>query len=435
MDAGRHPLIDVVTNAEVIGCEGEPGDFHVRVRKNPRYVREDLCVACGLCTDVCPVAVSDNGFDSRMKARKAIYRPFPQSVPACFLIDHPQTAPCKATCPIGQDVQGYLALVGVGKLQEAHALIRRTSALPGVCGRVCYHPCEENCRRAAVDEPLAVKHVKRFILENTSIPEDLFTPEEQTGKRIAIVGSGPAGLAAAHDLALRGHEAVVFEREAEPGGMLRLGIPAYRLPRDVLDSDIDVIRRLGVQFRTNVLVDAAVIEDLRKEYDAVFVATGAHRSVGLNVPNDDAHGVMQGIEFLRKVNLGERVEVGRRVAIVGGGNTAIDAARTALRTGADNVLIYYRRSRSEMPADDEEIQALAEEGIGIEFLVAPTKIIVDGGQTTGIELQRMELGEPDDSGRRRPVSIPGSESVVDADTVILAIGQKPEIDFARGSRV
>ena len=435
MDAGRHPLIDLVTNAEVIGCEGEPGDFHLQVRKNPRYVREDLCVACGLCTEPCPVAVTDADFDSRMKPRKAIYRPFPQSVPACYLIDHPQKAPCKVTCPIGQDVQGYLALVSAGKLPEAHALIRRTSALPGVCGRVCYHPCEENCQRAAVDEPLAIKHVKRFILENTPVPVDLFKVEERTGKRVAIVGSGPAGLTAAHDLALRGYDVVVFEREAEPGGMLRVGIPAYRLPRSVLDRDIDVIRQLRVQFRTNARIDAAALGELRKEYDAVFVATGAHKSVGLNVPNDDARGVVQGIEFLRRVNLAENVEVGRRVAVIGGGNTAIDAARTALRTGADSVVIYYRRSRAEMPAADEEIQALRDEGIGIEFLVAPTKIVVDGGRTTAIELQRMELGEPDASGRRRPVPIPGSEALVDADTVILAIGQKPEVEFVRESGV
>ena len=431
MDAGRHPLIEVITNAEVVGCEGQAGDFRVRVRKNPRFVHEDICVACGLCVEICPVEVRSRDFDSNLKPTKAIYRPFPQSVPAAFLIDHPRTAPCKEACPIEQDVQGYLALVAVGKFREAHALIRRTSALPGVCGRVCYHPCEENCRRVAVDDSLAIKHIKRFVLEETPVPEELLETAEDTGKTVAIVGSGPAGLAAAHDLALRGHEVVVYEREAELGGMLRVGIPAYRLPRLVLASDIDVISKLGVQFHTNVVVDAKAIASFREKHDAVFLATGAHDAMTATLPNDDARGVHRGIEFLRKLNLGEKVEVGRRVAVIGGGNTAIDAARTALRAGAEKVSIYYRRSRSEMPASDEEVEALTEEGIQIDFLVAPIGIVAEDGTVTGIELQQMELGEPDASGRRRPVPVAGSESVVDVDTVILAIGQKPEADLMR----
>jgi heterodisulfide reductase subunit A-like polyferredoxin len=431
MDAGRHPLIEVITNAEVVGCEGQAGDFCVRVRKNPRFIHEDICVACGLCVEGCPVEVRNRNFDSNLKPTKAIYRPFPQSVPAAYLIDHPRTAPCKDACPIEQDVQGYLALVAAGKFREAHALIRRTSALPGVCGSVCYHPCEENCRRAAVDDSLAIKHIKRFVLEQTPVPEELLEVAERTGKRVAVVGSGPGGLAAAHDLRLRGHDVVVYEREAELGGMLRVGIPAYRLPRKVLDSDIDVIRRLGVEFRTNVDVDAQAIADFREQHDAVLLAIGAHDPMTATLPGDDARGVLRGIEFLRKLNLGETVEVGRRVAVIGGGNTAIDAARSVLRAGAETVSIYYRRSRSEMPASDEEVEALIAEGIEIDFLVAPTGILAGDGTVTGIELQRMELGEPDDSGRRRPVPVAGSEFVVDIDTVILAVGQKPEAGVMR----
>jgi heterodisulfide reductase subunit A-like polyferredoxin len=435
MDAGRHPLIEVITNAEVVGCEGTAGEFRVRVRKNPRFVREDLCVACGLCVDKCLVEVNSRDFDSTVKSSKAIYRPFPQSVPAAYLIDHPQTASCKEACPIHQDVQGYLALAAAGKLEEAHALIRRTSALPGVCGRVCYHPCEENCRRSAVDDSLAIKDIKRFVLESTELPEGLLEAGENTGKRVAIVGSGPAGLTAAHDLALRGHEVVVYEREAELGGMLRVGIPAYRLPRHVLEADIDMIRRLGVEFETGVDVDAQAIEKLREEHDAVFLATGAHDPMVATIPNDDVQGVLRGTEFLRRINLSEEVELGRRVAVIGGGNTAIDAARTALRAGAETVSIYYRRSRDEMPASDEEVEALIAEGITIDFLVAPTRVVADDSKVAGLEIQRMELGDEDASGRRRPVPIEGSETVVDLDTVILAVGQKPELGPIRDSGI
>ncbi len=429
MDAGRHPLIDVVTMSQVVGCEGSAGDFRVRVKRRPRYVKEELCVACGQCAQACPVAVDGADFDSMMKARRAIYRPFPQSVPACYLIDHSGTPPCKLTCPIGQDVQGYLALIAAGRPEQAHALIRRTSALPSVCGRVCFHPCEGGCRRAYIDEPLAVKNLKRFALEGTPVPESLFERPDATGKTVAIVGSGPAGLAAAHDLAQKGHGVVVLEREAELGGMLRVGIPSYRLPRDVLDADIDVIRRMGVEFRTGVAVDAAALAGLKAEHDAVFVATGAHKSVTPGLPGDHAEGVFQGLEFLRRHNLGDTPAIGSRVAVIGGGNTAIDAARTARRVGADEVVVYYRRSRAEMPADHEEVEALQAEGIRIEFLVAPTRVLAAEGRVTGLELQRMELGEADASGRRRPVPIPGSETEVPADALMLAIGQLPDSDI------
>jgi heterodisulfide reductase subunit A-like polyferredoxin len=433
MDAGRHPLIEVLTNTEVSACEGEVGDFKVTLRRNPRFVDEEACVACGECSTVCPVEVRDQEFDSKMTPRKAIYRPFPQSVPAAFLIDHPNEAPCKLTCPVGQDVPGYLALVTTGKTKEALALIRSTNPLPGVCGRVCYHPCEDQCRRAFVDDPLAVKSIKRFVTENTPVSEDLLVQGKPTGRRVAVVGSGPAGLAAAHELALCGHGVVVFERAGELGGMLRLGIPAFRLPRTVLDADIEVIRNLGVDFRVNEEIDVDSLQQIQDEFDAVFLATGAHRSIALDTPGSDVEGVWAGIEFLRSVNLRQSTKIGQRVAVIGGGNTAVDTARTAVRLGAKTVCMYYRRSRSEMPADEQELLALGEEGIDIEFLVAPTKVLSQDGRVSGIEMQKMELGERGPDGRRQPFPIDGSEFTESVDTVILAIGQKPETELLKAS--
>ncbi len=432
VQVGRHPNVELLTDASIESVNGYVGNFKVSVKQKSRFVDTAKCTGCGECTAVCPVE-TPHQFEEGLSRRKAIYRNFPQAVPGSFLIDHPETAPCQAACPIGQDVQGYLALTAEGKLDEAHALIRRTSALPAVCGRVCYHPCESSCKRSAVDDPVAVRHVKRFVLDNSPVPSDLLRPAARTGKLVAIVGSGPAGLAAAHSLALRGHDVMVYERAEQLGGMLRLGIPAYRLPREVLDADIDVIRQLGVSFKTGVDIDGVGLDRLREQYDAVYLATGAHKPAASRVKNDKAQGVVHGIEMLRRANLGEEIDLGPRVAVIGGGNTAIDAARTALRLGASDVRIIYRRSREQMPADDEEVAALEAEGIGIEFLTAPIAVRSKNGRMVGLKLQKMELGEPDDSGRRRPVPVAGSEYVVGFDTALMAIGQKPDTEYA-GSR-
>ena len=437
VQVARHPNIKLLTGARVEAVSGFVGNYDVTIRQKARFVDEEKCTACGECEQVCPVSVPDP-FEEGMTTRKAIYRNFPEAVPAAFAIDHPQTAPCKMTCPIGQDVQGYLALVREGRLNEAHALIRRTNPLPSVCGRVCYRPCEEGCRRALVDDSVAVRAIKRFVLNRTSIPAEAWATAPRTGLVVAIVGSGPAGLTAAHDLARAGHTVQIYERDERPGGMLRVGIPAFRLPRDVLERDLEVIRRMGVVIETGVAINAERLQTLREEFDAVFIATGAHAPMKMGIQGEELEGVLAGVRFLRRVNTGERVELGERVAVIGGGNTAIDAARVAARLGA-TVKVLYRRSREEMPASDEEIEALLSEGIEIRFLIAPRRFIGANGRVRGIELVETKLGEPDESGRRRPEPVPATEHIQFFDNVIPAVSQtvqyhhlaSPEIELTR----
>ncbi len=336
-------------------------------------------------------------------------------------------APCQIACPAGIDIQGYLALIARGAYTEAVHLIKERLPLPGIIGRVCPHPCETACRRNIVDDPLPICALKRYAADHS---ED-YIPEikSPSGFKVAVVGSGPAGLSAAYYLAEEGHSVTIFEALPKSGGMLRYGIPDYRLPQDVLDEEVESILRMGVELKTGTALGKDfTIESLFSEgFDAVFLGIGAHKSSTMRVEGEDLEGVLPGTDFLRSVVTGKPMELGKKVVVIGGGNTAIDAARTALRLGTEEVTIVYRRSRAEMPATDWEVDEAEEEGIKLHFLAAPVKIYGENGKAGSVECVKMELGEPDESGRRRPVPIEGSEFTLEISAIIAAIGQKPEL--------
>jgi heterodisulfide reductase subunit A len=426
-DVPRNPNITLLTCTQVETVEGGAGDFHVTLERQPRYVDESICTGCGLCTDACPVTMP-NAFNAGLDSHKAIYRVFPQAVPAAFVIEK-HASPCKSTCPAHIPVQGYIALIAQGKFREALQRVRDAGVpFVGTLGRVCYHPCETECKRADWDEAVSVCALKRFAYDagaNHDKPEPAPVKYEE---RVAVVGAGPAGLTTAYELARRGYKATVFDALPAPGGMLAAGIPEYRLPREVLNHEIEYICALGVELKMNTPIGrdgGPSLDDLRRDYQAVFLAVGAHGSSRLGVPGEDLPGVFQAVPFLRHLNMGHEANIGKRVAVIGGGNSAVDAARCALRLGAE-VQLVYRRSRLEMPAAAWEVSAAEAEGVKLTLLAAPTKVLEKDGHVIGIQCIRMELGEPDASGRRRPVPIPGSEYTLEVDTVIAAIGQNVE---------
>ena len=300
--------------------------------------------------------------------------------------------------------------------------------LPGVLGRICPHECENACRRCEVDEPIAIRDLKRLAADQYDARKIKITCAPDTGKRTAIIGSGPAGLSCAYHLARKGIKSTIFEGLSKPGGMLRVGIPDHRLPPEILDKDIEVITGLGVEIKLNTALgkDFTIDSLLADGFDAVFLALGAHKGIGLGIPGEDIDNVRQGVDFLRELNLTGTTRVGKQVAIIGGGNVAIDVARSAVRLGAEKVTILYRRTREEMPAWEEEIVAAEAEGVDIVYLSAPLEVLSRDGVITGLKCLGMKLGEPDTSGRRRPVPIPGSEHDIGIDQLILAIGQSPD---------
>ncbi len=433
LEVKAHPNIEILTRTEVLSLEGEEGNFTLRIRSHPRFVDESRCTACGQCTRVCPIAVPDR-FNQELVERRAVYRHFPQAVPSAYAVDKRGMAPCKAACPAGISIEGFIALIRQGLYDEALRLIKRDNPLAATCGHICPHPCETACYRGLQDDPIAIEKLKRFVADRDLFSETPYVPEKKpsTGKRVAVVG---AGLTAAYYLAVEGHEVVVFEAMEKPGGLLRYGIPSFRLDRAVVDREIEVIERLGVVFRTGMAWGRDfTLATLREEgFDAILVAVGAQQPIALGIPGEHLPQVYHGISFLRAVSRGEPFAVGKRVVVIGGGSVAIDVALTARRLGAEEVRILYRRSEAEMPVVWEDLEEVKEEGIAIEYLTGCIEILGDDREgVRGVRCIRMRLGEPDESGRRRPIPCEDGIFEMEADTVFSAIGQQANLTVIEG---
>ncbi|NNF99054.1 MAG: FAD-dependent oxidoreductase [Desulfobacteraceae bacterium] len=429
VEAGRHLNIELHTHTKVKGIAGTPGNFKVTLRKEARFIDVDKCTACGECAKVCPVDVP-NAFDEGLRDRKAAFKLYPQAMPSAYAIEKKGTAPCKAACPVNPSIQGMVALVGQGKFKEAFDLFRQEHPFPAVCGRVCHQPCETACTRDQVDQAISIRGIHRFLADWAKENKVSFVPEKAApnNEKVCVIGAGPAGLSCAYFLAIAGYSVTIFDKYPVLGGMLTVGIPSYRLPRDIIEWEIQVLRDLGVEFKTGVEIGKdTTIGALRKQgFKAFFTAIGSQECKAMGIEGEDLAGVFAGVDFLRQVNLGERVKLGDRVAVIGGGNVAMDSVRTALRTGSKKAFIVYRRSEAEMPANEEEIAECREEGIDIMTLTNPVRVVSENGRVTGLECIRMKLGEPDAGGRARPEPIAGSEFTIEIDTLIPAIGQESD---------
>jgi len=432
LQVAQNPNVEILSYSEVEEVRGWEGHFKVKLFKKKGYVLPEKCKGCGDCAAACPVRLP-NQFDQNLSDRSAIYRLFPQTVPQTFVIEKADRAPCVKACPAHVNVQGYVQLIKQGKYYEALELIYKSVPLPGVLGRVCPHPCETACRRAEKDEAVSVCALKRFVADHADysilrLPE--ITPREDT---VAIVGSGPAGLSAAYYLALDGFRVTIFESASVLGGWLRLGIPEYRLPRTVLEKDIQHILSLGITVRTNSALGVDfTLDDLKAQgFKATFLAVGCQKGTHLPIPGVYTEGVMQGVDFLREVAFGTYTGTINKAVVIGGGNVAMDTARTLVRLGAEEVTILYRRSSKEMPASHEEVEAALAEGVRIQYLAIPQVIASRRNRVSGIKWVQAELGPEDESGRRRPIPIEGSESLLECDSVLLAIGQTIDPDLWR----
>ncbi len=429
----NHPNITTKTYSEVSGIRRDAtGTFHATVTEKPTFVDWAACTGCSDCQTACTVAVPDQ-FNSDLVARRAAYIAFPQAVPKKAVLEREGTSPCIGACPAGIKAHGYVSLVRNGKDEEAFQLVLDATPLVGTLGRACYAPCESECTRTKLEGPVPIRLIKRFAADQHYTAQGA-TPSgpaievaPPNGRSVVVVGSGPAGLTAAWQLARKGYAVTIVEKRAQPGGYLRHAIPAYRLPHDVVDADIANLTSIGVTIRCNEPVtDLAALKE-RDGFDAVIVATGTQDATAMNVPNEHVAGSVNGLDFLDDVANGKAPDLtGKKVVVVGGGNVAMDAARVCLRLGAAEAKVVYRRTRAEMPAHHVEADDAEAEGAVFEFLVAPIEVIADGGRVAGLRLQTMRLGEPDTSGRRSPEPVPGAQTSVACDMVISTIGMSPD---------
>jgi heterodisulfide reductase subunit A-like polyferredoxin len=449
---GRHQNIELLNYCELLAVEGEPGRFRARIRRKPRFVNIDKCTGCMDCTKVCPVQVPD-AYNQNMAMRRATYKLYPQAIPNAVAIEKNEAkAPCRLACPSGVNAQGYVALVSQRKFKEAYELVRERLPFVGICGRVCHHPCEQECNRKEYESPVSIRTLKRFVADHVyaqgptpyavrQTPDASGVKREASSverpEKVAVVGAGPAGLTCALDLRTKGYRVTVLEASDQPGGMMRWGIPAYRLPRETLDREIKDILDTGVELKTDSPVNgtAGVQNLLAQGYSAVFLAMGAQKSRSLKVDGIDLKGVRLGLEFLHEVNAGQKPDVGKRVVVIGGGNVAVDVALCARRSGAEDVTMVCLECRDEMPAFEYEIDEALAEGVKLNPSLGPKAIKGENGRAVGLET--IECTRVfDEAGKFNPQFNSCEEGFVPADTVILAIGQAVDADgfddFERG---
>ena len=427
VECGRHMNIEILTGATVEKLKGEAGSFVATVRQKPRYVDLSKCTGCGECAAHCPVTLPDS-FNMGMGERRAIYKLYPQAVPNAFAIDKKGRAPCKDACPVSQSAQGYVALVREKRYEDAFGVIKDRNPFPGICGRICNHRCEDNCNRAQADEAVSVAGLKRFVADQYyAAQHEPPAPVERTKEeKVAVVGSGPAGLTAAQDLVRMGYGVTIFEALPVAGGMMRVGIPSYRLPRELVQREVDDIVALGVDLRLNSRVED-VGELLTEGFDSVFLAVGAHGGRKLPIPGADHPDVLLNTSFLRDSALGNPPKLGRKVLVIGGGNVAMDCARTARRLGQPEVHLSCLEFRDTMPAHDYEIADAEDEGVVLHPGRSFKAIELQDGKITGVRCDLVKSMSFED-GRLNLETQPDSEHLIECDTVIFAIGQGPELD-------
>jgi NADPH-dependent glutamate synthase beta subunit-like oxidoreductase len=421
-----------------IACKQEHGlgvgPRVIRVLEESPYFKPLFCHHCDdpPCVKACPEDAITKDSETGVVLLDSDKCTGCDAVPGTSGAEKQGTSPCKAECPAHIDVQGYVSLAAKGKFQEALELIKEASPFPSICGRVCPHPCESACNRGGIDDPVANHAIERFVADLDLNTTSRYMPKikEKKKDKVAIIGSGPAGLSCAYYLAQEGYQVTIFEKDIEPGGMLTAGIPSYRLPREVVNAEIQLIRDMDVTIKTGVEIGKdTTIAQLREEgFKAFFTAIGTQACLELGIEGENLEGVYGGLDYLRQINRGESIKLGKNVAIIGGGNTAMDAARSARRSGAENAFILYRRGLEEMPANAEEIKECQEEGISIKILTQPFRFIGENGRVKVIECIKMKLTEPDESGRPKPEPVPDSAFTMEVDAVINALGQ--EADWA-----